>query len=141
MTIRPGIDILGFRKVMLAQPGLGWDQQWLADIDAAFAPVGLVACRANTGDEAARFVEQGGLSAAVLWAAQQWNDGLNLVRIIRGIDRDLPCWLIGDGASRWALQEALALRVTSVLAHGVDAGELTIVLQRRLIRAAENIGN
>lgn len=141
MTIAPGMNQVSSRRVMLAQPGSSWDQQWLADVDAAFAPVGLVACRVYGRDQAAQCVQQGGLAAAVFWTERQWSDGLTLIRIVRSISRDLPCWLVGDDASRWALQEAFALRVTSVLARRVGPDELTSMLQRRLDRADENIGN
>ena len=141
MTVAARKDQTPNRRVMLARPGSSWDRQWLADVDAAFGSAGLVACRAYGGDETAQCVQSGGLAAAVFWTERQWGEGLTLIRIVRSISSDLPCWLVGDDASRWALQEAFALRVTSVLARCVEPGELTSMLQRRLDRAAENLGN
>lgn len=141
MTAGPRLGQPSGRRVMLASAGIGWDRQWLSDIDAAFAPKGLVACRVQGGDQALQCVQQGGLAAAVFWTERRWGDGLTLLRIVRSIDGQLPCWLVGDDASRWALQEALSLRVTSILARRVGPDELTELLQRRIARADENLGN
>lgn len=141
MSLDSGNSLGSHRRVMLAQQGLGWDRQWLADVDAAFAPVGLVACRTHGRDETAQCVQQGGLAAAVFWTEREWGDGLTLVRIVRSISLDLPCWLIGDDVSGWALQQAFALRVTSVLARRVEPVELTSMLQRRLDRASDVLVN
>jgi len=141
MTLAPENSGICHRRVMLARPGSSWDRQWLEDVDAAFGSAGLVACRAHGRDETALCVQTGGLAAAVLWTERQWGEGLSLIRIVRSINHDLPCWIVGDDASHWALQEAFSLRVTSVLTHRVGPGELTSTLQRRLDRAAENLGN
>lgn len=141
MTAGPRLGQLAGRRVMLASAGVGWDRQWLADVDASFAPAGMVACRVQGGEEALQCVQRGGLSAAVFWTERRWGDGLTLLRIVRSIDVDLPCWLVGDDASRWALQEALSLRVTSILARRVGPDELTELLQRRIARTDESSGN
>lgn len=140
MTLLPGLGNSSERRVMLATAGVSWDRRWLADVDAAFAPTGMVACRVQGGEEAVQCVKQGGLAAAVFWTERRWGDGLTLVRIVRSIDDELPCWLVGDDASRWALQEALSLRVTSVLARRIEVDQLTLMLQKRLLRGEENPG-
>ncbi len=113
----------------------------MEEIDAAFAPLGLLACRVHTRLEAVQRVEGGGLSGAVLVTDDRSIDGLSLLRIIRSIDLELPCWLVADDADRRTLQEAFALRVTSVLTHRIGAGALTSALRRRLVGEPELNGN
>ncbi len=128
-----GGDVIGCRRVLLAHQQWPLDRRWYADIDEAFAPAGLLACRVHNGVEVVRRVEQGGLAGAVLVSDERCIDGLSLLRIIRSIDAVLPCWLVAEGPSRWTLQEALALRVASVIAPTVGADELTLALRKRLM--------
>jgi hypothetical protein len=127
-----GKEVIGCRRVLLAHQAWPRDRRWYGDIDEAFAPVGLLACRAHTGGEAVRCVEQGGLAGAVLVSDERHIDGLSILRIIRSIDDRLPCWLVADGLTRWTLQEALALRVASVIVASVAPDELAVTLRKRL---------
>ena len=106
--------------------------RWLGNIDAAFEPTGLVVCPAHSGPETIRRIEEGGLSAAVVVEDQRSIDGLSLLRIIRSIDRVLPCWLLTEDTRRTTLETALALHVTSVLTSSIGPGELAATLCRRL---------
>jgi CheY-like chemotaxis protein len=109
--------------------------RWMGDIDAAFEPTGLVICPAHSGPETIRRIEEGGLSAAVVLEDQRSIDGLSLLRIIRSIDRVLPCWLLTGDTRRATLETALALHVTSVLTSSIGPGELAATLCRRLLCA------
>jgi CheY-like chemotaxis protein len=109
--------------------------RWLGNIDAAFEPTGLVICPAHSGPETIRRIEEGGLSAAVVVEDQRSIDGLSLLRIIRSIDRVLPCWLLTEDTRRTTLETALALHVTSVLTSSIGPGELAATLCRRLLIA------
>ena len=87
-------------------------------------------CRAHSGPDTIRRVEEGGLTAAILVEDQRQIDGLSLLRIIRSFDLTLPCWLVTENATRRTLEVALALRAISVLTHPVDLTELTRELER-----------
>jgi len=107
--------------------------RWMGDIDAAFGPTGLVVCPAHSGPETIRRIEEGGLSAAVIVEDQRSIDGLSLLRIIRSIDRVLPCWLLTGDTRRNTLETALALQVTSILTSSIGPGELAATLSRSLL--------
>jgi hypothetical protein len=126
-------EVVAFRRVLLAHQQWPLDRRWYADIDEAFAPAGLLACRVHNRVEAVQRIEQGGLSGAVLVSDERCIEGLSLLRIIRSIDAELPCWLVAEGPSRWTLQEALALKVASVIAPSIGAMELTVALRKRLM--------
>lgn len=130
-----GGEVVGFRRVMLAHQQWPLDRRWYADIDEAFAPAGLLACRVHDRLAAVRQVEAGGLAGAVLVSDEHCIDGLSILRIIRSIDAELPCWLVAEGPTRWTLQEALALRVASVITPTIGADELTLALCKRLAGA------
>ena len=83
-------------------------------------------CRAHTGPDTILRVEQGGLGAAVICADHARIDGLSVLRIIRSIDMELPCWLVTKDTTRQTLQTALSLRVTSVVTHPDRVSALTL---------------
>jgi CheY-like chemotaxis protein len=120
-------------EVLVAYQSLPVGPRWLGEMDQAFKPVGMTICRAHTTPAAIARVELGGLAAAVLIADLWEIDGLALLRIIRSIDGHLPCWLITDDPTRSTLEAALALRATCVMNHPPTAGELALVLRRRLL--------
>lgn len=70
------------------------------------------------------------MAAAVLVADERDIDGLSLLRIIRGIDEVLPCWLVTEMATRQTLQMALSLRAMSVFVSPFDPGELWFAVRR-----------
>ncbi len=130
MTLTP--NLIPRRRILFAFGEHMVGPRWLGSIDAAFEPIGLTICPAHSGPETIRRVEEGGLSAAVVVEDQRAIDGLSLLRIIRSIDRALPCWLLTQDTRRTTLESALALQVTSVLASSIGPGELAATLCRRL---------
>ena len=78
-------------------------------------------------------VERGGWGGAVVIAGGRQSEGLSVLRAIRSIDRDLPCWLVTDDARRATLEAALALRVMSVFTHPVRVQDLTLALTKLLV--------
>ena len=118
--------------MLLAYGRYGDEAEYLRRADELFRSSGLVACRVHTGPDTIRRVERGGLAAAVVCGDRGQIDGLSLLRIIRSIDEELPCWLVIRDATRQTLEAALALRVTSVLTHPVEVGELILALRRVL---------
>lgn len=112
------------------------EPDWLRAVGEALSSSGLCVARAQFGEETIRRVESGGLAAAVVVADQVRSDGISLLRIIRSIDVDLPCWLVLPRTTRQVLEAALALHVTSVMTHPVEVNELALGLTRVLGRGA-----
>jgi CheY-like chemotaxis protein len=109
-----------------AEPGL----EWVQGVDRTLTTRGCRVWRTHSGDETIRCVEQGRLSAVVLTAHRQSIDALALLRIIRSIDVDVPCWLVMENANRWTLEAALSLRATGVIGYPVDGPGLSLALAR-----------
>lgn len=121
------------RTLLLAHSRRAFGPCWLTDAGSALRPSGWQVHRTHTGTETIARVEQGGLSAAVLIADQCDIDGLSLVQIIRSIDTQLPCWLVTESPTRQTLQQALTLRVTSVISQPTEMDGLVVALQRLLL--------
>jgi CheY-like chemotaxis protein len=111
--------------------------RWMCGVDELLKPSGVVVCRTHTGPDTIQRVEQGGLAAAVVCADHAQIDGLSLLRIIRSIDVELPCWLVTKTATRPTLQAALSLRVISVITHPDKVDTLTLALRKVLVNRAE----
>lgn len=130
MEIAPQAYLTDRPQVLFAYEPAGRDLDWVCGVDRTLTTRGCRVWRAHSGEETIRRVEQGRLSAAVLTAHRQSIDVLSLLRIIRSIDVDLPCWLVMEDANRWALETALSLRATGVIGYPVDGPELSLALAR-----------
>lgn len=130
IDVRAAIPIQ--KRILFAFGEQAIGPHWLGDMDAVLSPSGLVVCPARSAPETIRRVEEGGLSAAVVMEDQRAIDGLSLLRIIRSIDRLLPCWLLTEDVRRTTLEAALALHVTSVLTSSIGPSELAAALCRSL---------
>lgn len=124
-----GVD----RDVLISHRLQGGGLRWLNEVDTGLRPTGLRVCRVHTRAETICRVEHGGLAGAVVIADGRQIEGLSLLRTIRSIDRDLPCWLVTDDTRRATLEAALALRVMSVFTHPVRVEDLTLALTRLLV--------
>ncbi len=124
-----GVD----QEVLISHRRQGGGFCWLDEVETFLRPSGLRVCRVHTRAEAICRVERGGLAAAVVIGDGRHIDGLSLLRVIRSIDVDLPCWLVTDDPRRATLEAALSLRVMSVFAHPVEVGDLTSALERLLV--------
>jgi CheY-like chemotaxis protein len=76
--------------------------------------------RAYTGRETIGLVERSEIDAAILSVEMPQMDGLNVLRIIRSIDAELPCVMLTADASKRTLQRALELGAYSVVTQPVD---------------------
>lgn len=124
-------------EVLLALSEPAQDPSWMDPVAAEMPPINFRWCRMPTGPDVVKRVERGGLSAALLVTDHAVGEGLSLLRIIRSIDRHLPCWFITPIASRQILEAALALRVTSVMTYPVEVTELTLGLRKALCFPAQ----
>ena len=132
MTTLPTMDSLAPRTVLLSHALPSEGPRWLRDVGDELRPSGFVFCRAHSGPETIRRVEQGRLAAAILVEDRRQIDGLSLLRIIRSIDMELPCWLVTEYTTRQMLQAALSLSVTGVVTHPIDVAALAQALRRLL---------
>ena len=128
-------DLQRTRRLLLAQGDEPVRPVWADEVDDFFHRAGVVICRARSGSEAVHQVERGGLSAAVL--VEEGFEGcgidiLSLVRIIRSIDQLLPCWLVTRQTSRRTLEQALDLRVNSIIHYPTGMAELLAALRKVL---------
>lgn len=119
-------------EVLLAH-GRGFDVPgWFGEVREVLRPLGLAFFRAYSGAEAIWRVERQGLAAAVLVADRTQIEPLSLLRIIRSIDWELPCWLVAEEATQQTLKAAMALRVRSVMTHPIAVNEFTQSLKKVL---------
>lgn len=102
----------------------------MGHVAAELPATGFRWCRLPTGPDVVTRVERGGLAAALFVDDRTAGEGLSLLRIIRSIDRDLPCWFITPMASRQILEAALSLRVISVMTYPVEVTEITLGLRK-----------
>lgn len=103
---------------------------WVRDVGQVLRPAGMtLTCVASRGGSLDR-VRLGGLAAAVVVAERRAYDGLSLLRTIRSISVELPCWLVTEAPSRVTLQTAMGLRGVGVVSSPVDADALAAALRR-----------
>jgi len=121
------------RGVLFAHNPAGKDSGWFGDVVAVFDHTGLAVFQAHSGPDAIRCVERGGLAGAVLIGDRGAIDGLALLRIIRSIDAELPCWLVTNEPTRPTLEVALSLRATCVMNQPASGAELALAVRRLLM--------
>ena len=103
---------------------------WVHDVGSVLRSVGVTLTCVATRDESLERVRLGGLAAAVVVAERRAYDGLSLLRTIRSISVELPCWLVTDSPTRVTLQTAMELRGVGVVSSPVDADALAAALRR-----------
>lgn len=129
MTIPPNSPIHANREILISLRLIGTDGGWIDRVRDLGGPPGFAVCRTTCGADAVQRVELGGLAAAIV-ADPRPADALTVVRMIRSVDRRLPCWLITERASRQALEAALSLEVVSVITHPGELNRLEGALMR-----------
>ena len=132
MTILPTLDSLAPHTVLLSHALPCEGPRWLREVGDELRPSGFVFCRAHSGPDTVRRVEQGRLAAAILVEDRLQIDGLSLLRIIRSIDMKLPCWLVTENATRRTLEIALSLSVAGVMTQPIDVTVLAQALRKLL---------
>ena len=105
---------------------------WLSAVADGLRPAGVVLTHADCGQATVDRVALGGLVGVVLAGGSPEIAPLSLLRVVRSIDADLPCWLVTGDMRRHTLQTALALRATGVFAKPVDVSGLTLVMLKIL---------
>lgn len=103
---------------------------WAQGLSGWLEPNGIAVHWASSGRQAIEIVERGQAQLAVVGMDLPRMDGLSVLRIIRSIDRQLPCVLVAGQPSGHLFQQALELEAYSVIAEPVDAGLLVDLVAR-----------
>lgn len=96
------------------------DLGWAERLAARLSPQGIAVRCVCHESEAFCMVRRGHLKLAVLDTLAPRLSGLNLLRRIRSIDRELPCVLVSPEVDGRYMRAALDLRAHSVLTRPVD---------------------
>jgi len=128
--VLPGIA--SHPQVLLAMRDSTMVPSWVNEVHGRLRLAGLSVYRAYPGLDCIERLQRGGVAAAVLWAEADPGDGLGMLRMIRSVDLNLPCWLVLEDATPGTLRAAFALRARSVMTQPVDVGALSFSLTRTL---------
>lgn len=118
------------RQVVVWQDRFGTDSRWVDDLGRAIRDDGVVFSLTDSESDTLGRVESGKLAGAIVVGGRGGMDGLAVMRSIRAIDVDLPCWLVARTVSRPILQSALRLRVSSVFTFPVEVNNFCLALQK-----------
>jgi len=134
MTLRPTVGTASFGQVLIAHGQYSASSGRLNEAEPLLRSIGLGIARAYTLEDAILRVERGGLAGAVLCGdGSSGLDGISMLRIVRAIARELPCWLVTHHVTRQRLEAALSLSVVSVIPEPLDVNHLSIVLRKKLV--------
>ena len=111
---------------------------WARTVSDLLAPQGVQTVGAHTGREALRLIETGTIDVAVLDQTMPQLGGMQVIRRMRDLPAAPPAILLADQVSTALLQEALGMRVFSVLGKPVDFNLLLDALARVVRRFHEN---
>ena len=120
--------------VLLSDDQSGWQQT----VSALLQPQGVVTVSARTGRAALEMLEAGDIHCAVLDAQMPQLNGLQVIKRLRDRHVGTPAILLAQTPNNHLLQEALGVKVFSVLSKPVDFNLLLDSLARVLKRHYES---
>ena len=120
--------------VLLADQNDGW----ASTIRKLLEPQGVQTIAAHTGREALRLIEAGSIHVAILDQQMPQLGGMQVVKRMRDLPDAPPAILLADHLSNHLLQEALGMKVFSVLSKPVDFNQLLDSLARVMKRHYES---
>jgi len=113
----------------------GEAESWLPAVEQIVGPNVVVPYKVNDDRELLDVVESGLADAAVLDDEAEWcMDVLQLLRMIRRLDRLLPVVVVTARRDRRLLEGALRLTAFSVVAKPLELEEFLRQIQRMMIR-------
>jgi two-component system NtrC family response regulator len=122
--------------VLLADEPAG--APWSQTVSELLAPQGVRTVSAHNGRDALSLIEGGTIHVAVLDQRMPQLGGLQVVKRMRDLPAAPPTILLADHLTNNLLQEALGMRVFSVLSKPVDFNLLLDALARVLRRYHES---
>lgn len=120
--------------VLLAQNHEGWQQV----IRTLLEPQGVQTLAVRSGAEALDLIEKRPVHVAVLDAQMPRLGGLQVIRLMREMQKAPPAILLANHLTNHLLHEALGMQVFSVLGKPVDLNVLLDALARVLRRYYES---
>ncbi|MCY2928467.1 MAG: response regulator [Planctomycetota bacterium] len=108
---------------------------WLPALEQIVGPRWLIARKVNSDSELLDVVRRRAVDAAVLDEEAPWSiDLLQLLRMVRRLDQELPVVMLTARSDRRWLETALALTAFSVVAKPLALEELLRQIQRIAFR-------
>lgn len=120
-------------NVLFADP----EADWFGNAAGMLAPHGINAVQARTGREALERIEHGDIHVAVLDQTLPQLSGLQVVKLSRSCKTPPPAILLCKDMTNNLMQEALLMRVFSILRKPVDLDQLLATLARVVKRKYE----
>jgi two-component system response regulator HydG len=110
------------------------NEEWASTVRTLLAPQGVQTISAHTGREALRLIESGAVHVAILDQKMPQLGGLQVVKRMRDLPMAPPAILLADHLTNHLLNEALGMKVFSVLSKPVDFNLLLDSLARVMKR-------
>ena len=120
--------------VLLANEQEGWHQT----VRQLLEPQGVMTLTARSGREALQLIESQPIHVAVLDQQMPQLGGLQVVKLMRELQKAPPAILLANDLNSHLLREALGMHVFSVLSKPVDFNLLLDTLARVLRRYYES---
>jgi two-component system, response regulator PdtaR len=120
--------------VLLANEQEGWHQT----VRQLLEPQGVQTLSARSGREALQLIESKPVHVAVLDTQMPQLGGMQVIRLMREMQKAPPAILLANDLSSHLLREALGMHVFSVLSKPVDFNVLLDTLARVLRRYHES---
>ena len=114
------------------------EEAWVPTVRGLLAPQGVHTISARTGREALQLIESGMIHVAVLDQTMPQLGGMQVVKRMRDLPAPPPAILLAEHLTHHLLQEALGMKVFSVLSKPVDFNLLLDALARVLRRYHES---
>jgi CheY-like chemotaxis protein len=121
-------------SVLLAQAQDSAAPLWQDTVRRLLEPHGVTTVAARSGREALDLIQRGRIHVAVLDQQMPQLGGLQVIKIMREMPAAPPSILLAQHLTDHLLQEALGMRVFSVLSKPVDLNMLLDALARVLRR-------
>ncbi len=120
--------------VLLANEQEGWHQT----VRHLLEPQGVQTLSARNGREALHLIESQSIHVAVLDHQMPQLGGLQVIKLLRELDKAPPAILLANDLTSALLREALGMHVFSVLSKPVDFNVLLDALARVMRRYYES---
>jgi CheY-like chemotaxis protein len=112
--------------------------EWQQTLTRLLEPQGVQTISARTGREALQLIESTPIHVAVLDQQMPQLGGLQVIRLMREMQKAPPAILVANQVTNTLLHDALGMQVFSVLAKPIDLNVLLDTLARVLRRHYES---
>ncbi len=113
-------------------------EEWHNTVQKLLEPQGVQTLSARSGRDALRVIESTPVHLAVLDTQMPQLGGMQVIRLLREVQKAPPAVLLAESLTTHLLHEALGMHVFSVLAKPVDFNVLLDVIARVLKRHYES---